>query len=537
MQEIFAQVLSHGLGVWRHKWVALGMAWIIALGGWAFVWKMPEAYVATARVYVDTNSLLRPLLKNLTISPDVNQRIAMLSQTLLSRPNLQKLARMTDLDLLATTESAQERLIQRLEETITLEGSRRNASLYTISVTDPDRETARRIVQALITVFIETSLSDKREDSSSTQSFLQRQIAESEKRLVEAESRLAAFKQSNVNVLPGGVVAQSGVQDLRQAANLSDTSIPGQNYTPVMTLSSSDFYSRLQQAQSELRQAQLQLREVENRRSELQRQINGEIPMADVRLPIDDRIQSLFVQIDSLLTRYTERHPEVVRLQALIAELEAQRDAELLGLRNQAGQGSVALASSPIYQGMRSMLASTEAEAAELRVRVAEYSSRVDDLAGKVNLIPAIEAQLKQLDRDYGVIAQQHQQLLARRESARLSEDVEASGDVTFRVVDPPFVPLKPTKPNKILLNVGVFLGAIGGGVGAALLLALTYPIVTDARMLAKITALPLLGSVSWNRTSAEKVADRWRLARFGACGTVLLLTFAGLLVVPVIIS
>ena len=202
--------------------------------------------------------MLRPLLKNLTINPDVNQRIAMLSQTLLSRPTLQKLARMTDMDLLATTEAAQELMIKNLEESITLSGDRRNGSLYTIWVPNQNRETARRIVQALITVFIEASLSDKREDSSGAQSFLQRQIAESEKRLVEAEGRLAAFKQSNVNVLPGGVVVQSGVQDLRQAPNIagSNTSTQGQNYSPVMTFSTSDYYSRLQQAQGELSQAQ-----------------------------------------------------------------------------------------------------------------------------------------------------------------------------------------------------------------------------------------------------------------------------------------
>ena len=508
MQDIFAQLVSYILGVWRHRWIALGLAWVIALTGWAYVWQLPEAYVASARMHVDTNSVLRPLMRGLTITPDINQRIQLMSQTLLSRPNLEKLARMTDLDLRATTDTQKEALIKRLQGSISLYGSRGNSSLYSISVTDRDRETARRIAQALITIFIETSMSDKRQDSSGAQSFLQEQIAESDARLVEAEERLALFKQRNVDVLPG----QGG-----------------------------DYYARLQSARNDLAQAQLQLREVENRRRELQRQIEGEDPVFIAggssginQSPIDARIQSLQVQMDSLLARYTSRHPEVMRLQGLIEELESEREAEYARMQSQPASRFSGLADSPVYQGMRSMLAQTEAQVAELRVRVAEYERRVEELMQRVNQIPEVEAQLKQLDRDYSVIARQHQQMLERRESARLAGDVESTGgEVTFRVIDPPFVPRNPSEPNKLLLNAGVLIVAIGSGVGAALLLALVHPIVTDARMLAHSTGLPLLGTVTWNKTREEKQNALWRLAGFVACSGALLVTFAGFLVVP----
>lgn len=508
MQDVFAQLVSYVLGVWRHRWLALATAWVLALTGWAYVWQMPESYVATARMHVDTNSVLRPLMRGLTITPDIDQRIQMMSQTLLSRPNMERLARMTDLDLGATTEVEKEALIKRMQESIGLSGSRGNTSLYTISVTDPDRETARRVAQALITVFIENSMSDKREDSSDAQSFLQQQIAESEQRLVEAERRLAMFKQQNVDVLPGG---------------------------------GGDYYSRLQETRGALQQAQLQLREVENRRRELQRQIEGEDPVfiaggstGTAQSPLDARVQSLQLQMDGLLARYTAKHPEVVRLRGLIEELEAERQAEYARMREQPGASFSGLASSPVYQGMRSMLAQTEAEAAELRVRVAEFERRADELAAKVNQIPEVEAELKQLNRDYDVIARQHQQMLERRESARLSGDVESTGgEVSFRVIDPPFVPRKPSKPNKLLLNAGVLIVALGAGVGVALLLTLVHPIVTDARMLAHSTGLPLLGTVTWNKSPEEKRSSLWRLAGFAVCGGALLVAFAGVLIAP----
>ena len=190
--------VSGDIAGWR-----LAVAWVVAIAGWIWVWQLPEAYVATARVYVDTNSVLRPLLRGLAIQPNIDQRINMMSRTLLSRPNLEKLMRMTDLDLQVNTEAQKNKMLAELGEAISLAGSRDNPSLYSISVEDPDRDTAKRIAQSLITVFIESSLSGKREDSSGAQDFLDEQIAEYEERLVAAENRLALFKQENVDVLPG----------------------------------------------------------------------------------------------------------------------------------------------------------------------------------------------------------------------------------------------------------------------------------------------------------------------------------------------
>ena len=203
MQELLAQVFTYMWAVWRRRWVALAVTWVVAIAGWLWVWQMPEAYVASARVYVDTNSILRPLLRGLTVQPDIQQRVSMMSQTLLSRPNLEKLMRMTDLDLEANTETQKNKILGDLSEAISLTGDRRNPSLYSIRVQDPDRDTARRVAQSLITVFIESSLGSKRAESSGAQSFLEEQIAEYEERLVAAENRLARFKQENVDVLQG----------------------------------------------------------------------------------------------------------------------------------------------------------------------------------------------------------------------------------------------------------------------------------------------------------------------------------------------
>jgi polysaccharide chain length determinant protein (PEP-CTERM system associated) len=505
MQELLAQLFTYLWGVWRFRWMALLVAWSISVGGWIAVSQLPDAYSASARIYVDSNTVLGPLLKGLTIQPNIEQRISLMSKTLLSRPNLEKLMRMADLDLQVRSDLETEMFMTKLRESISLSGERGNASLYSIRYVNEDRDTAKRIVQALITVFIESSLGDKREDSTDAQSFLDQQIADYEVRLVDAENRLADFKQRYVGTLPG----ETG-----------------------------GYYQRLAEAQNQQQAAMLQLKSLENRRDELKSQLSGDEPVFlssgvdEFRTsfsPLDQRIQSLQAARDSLLTRYTERYPEVIQITRLLEQLEAEREQEAgLSVVESSG-GAMALTSSPAYQDMRTMLGETEANIAGLTVVVEEYTRRVAELKSKVDNIPNIETELLQLDRDYQVVVKQHQELLARRESAMISQRVEQNAnDVTFRVVDPPFVPLKPSEPNKLLLHAGVLVVSLGVGVALALLLSLLRPVFVDPRSLAIATGMPLLGIVTNFRTPKERRTAFIGKIVFSFLSLCLILVFAG---------
>ncbi len=227
-------------------WRLPSLGWFPS-AGWIWVWQLPESYVASARVYVDTNSLLEPLMAGLTIQPESVDRIGLLSRTLLSRPNLEKLMRMTDLDLQVTTSEERDKMLSDLMQAISLSGGQIDRSLYSISVQDPDRETARRIAQALITVFIESSLSGKREDSSGSLEFVDAQIKEDEARLIESQNLIANYKQEHFRSFG----------------------------------SAGDYYKNLTNERAKLAQARLMLKEEQNREVELLRQVEGEDPLYD----------------------------------------------------------------------------------------------------------------------------------------------------------------------------------------------------------------------------------------------------------------
>ena len=125
-----------------------------------------------------------------------------------------------------------------------------------------------------------------------------------------------------------------------------------------------------------------------------------------------------------------------------------------------------------------------------------------------------------------------------RRERARLSQDVENNAsDVTFRVIDPPFVPQKPSEPNKTVLNSMVLFAAIGAGAAVALLVALLRPIVVDARMLSEATGLPLLGVVTLNKDKKHKRYDALRFGVFASCAFLLVMVYGGVLFAPEILA
>ena len=498
MTELIAQIIAYARGIWRYRWFIFLLAWPLSLAGWIYVSKMPDEYKAEARVYVDTQTLLRPLLRGLAVQMDLRGQIQMMTKTLLSRPNMEKVARMADLDLNTKTDEEFNELISNLMGDIELSGGRRD-NLYTISYSHPEPQKAKQVVQAVLTVFVENTLGDKRRDSDSAQRFLEQQIKEYEARLFEAEERLKEFKRKNVGLMP------------------SD----GSNY-----------YARLQEVAAELNNVELLKREAERRRDELQRQlveatddleeeflvVPPEPAMNAPKQAVDARIQALQAKLDELLLNYTENHPDVIAIRRTIKELENRKQVtQQATVESDIVPG---VSQNPVVQQLKLALGEAEANVAALDVRVQEYKARYAKIQKLVDTIPAVEAELKRLNRDYEVTKKNYEQLLQRRESAKLAEEAEQSAEnVKFRVVDPPFVDSEPSAPNRPLLLSAVFGLSLAVGVGLAFLLSQINPVVDSVQTLRRVAQLPVLGSVSRILTRQQIIKRRIEVALFASVG------------------
>ena len=506
MQELIAQVLIQARNAWRFRWYAVACAWALALAGWIYALSQPDVYEARARVFVDTDSVLRPLLSGLAVDTNVQNRVAMMSQVIMSRPNLEKVARETDLYLRAPTQEAFARMVDDLPARISLQGGRENT--YTLRYSDTDPAMAQRIVQTLLDAFVEDTLGVKRADTDTAQEFLTQQIREYEARLREAEDSLARFKKENVGLLPG----ETG-----------------------------DYYTRLQTAQTKLDDLRSQSRLVEERRNELQKQIDGEVPTFGLfdsdsasGGATDSRVAEYRRQLDQLLLQYTDKHPKVIALKETIANIEAQAAADATKKRatqplpkNPQEAMARALDINPVYQSLRVELSKAQVEAAELREQIAEQQAAVSNLHTKVDTIPQIEAELKRLNRDYEVNRAQHQALLQRLESARLSESAEASTEnVKFRIIEPAVRPLIPTGPKRGLYMTAALVGALGAGLALAIVLGQLKPVFLSRAMLKDITGLPVLGTISFQEPKSQRGFLRSQPVLVGAAFAGLLLAY-----------
>jgi polysaccharide chain length determinant protein (PEP-CTERM system associated) len=490
MRELYELLLTYVGGVWRYRWYALLLAWLVCIVGWGVIYQLPDQFRAAAKMHVDTQSMLDPLLRGLTVSTNTSQRVQLVTRTLLARPNLEKLARMTDLDLGATTPEAMEGLLDELGDSIEISTARQK-DIYTISYPHREPQVAKRVVQSLLTIFVESTLGEGRQDTDSAQEFVEQQIRDYEAKLQAAERKLAEFKRKNVGQMPG---------------------------------STEGYYGRLQAANAELNQAQLSLREAENQRKQIKQQLEDDEDsymlysefMPDTGSALDIRIQGLTERMDELLLRYTEKHPDVVEIRRLLEELEEQR-LEEQALMDDLDMGP---ADNPVYQQMKMQLAQADATVASMRTRVSEYERRVEHLQEMVNTIPLIEAEFKQLNRDYNVNQKNYQQLLSRREAANMAEQAEMSGDqVKFRAVEPPRVPLSASEPNRPLLMTGVLLVALAAGVGLGLLLYLLRPTVDNPRTVMQVLGKPVLGVISMIHGEGWGRQQRTAMVAFSVAG------------------
>lgn len=500
MEELLSQLQALVKGVSKYRWYAMAIAWVVTLAGGVAVITLPDTYQSSARVFVDTQSVLKPLLSGMTSVPNVEQQVSIMSRTLLSRPNIERVIRMVDLDIKTGTAKDKEKLIDELISHIKINGTIQN-DIYTISYTGESPRLTKDVVQSLLTIFVEGSFGGKKNDSAKAIQFIDEQIKAYEDKLAAAENALKDFKLKHMGLLP------------RQG---------------------SDYGSKLFEMSDQLNQARLELREAEQARDAIKRQISGDdtgatpATIAVANPEIDERIQLQHKNLDTLRMQYTEQHPDIVSTKRLIAQLEARKVEE--GKIKKVG-GDPGANYSPMLQQLKVSLSTAEARTASMRARVDEYASRVARLKEMSMAAPEVETQLAQLNRDYQINKENYEKLVASREAAKLSGELSATTEMmTFRVVDPPTLPLRPTGPKRAMLFAGLLAAALAAGIAVAFLLSKIRPTFLSQNELRNETGLPILGTVTMIWTEQEKQRRKKRLYAFGLSFASLIVMYGGVM-------
>jgi polysaccharide chain length determinant protein (PEP-CTERM system associated) len=470
--------------MWQRRWIGLAIAWLAAIIGTVIVFRLPDKYEASARVYVDTQSLLQPLMAGMTMSPDAGGQVAVLSRLLLSRPNLEKIIRKSDLDTSAARNATE--LVDMAAASLTIARAGSGDNLYTIAFRYPDGRKARDVVEAALSTFIEQSLGQTRGGTDSARKFIDEQIKDYEGKLRESEARMQAFRLKYMGLL----------------------GTSGQGYVAQMGA-----------VLEQIKDGRIDLRVAEQTRDGIRQQLEEQTrrgPGASKRRTAitvpeyDGRINDLKRQLDELLRKYTELHPEVVQIKRLLGQLEEERKQEFEA-RSKAAEDDPGnpLAGDPVAQQLKVALNDAEANVTTIRARLAEYEARYNQLRSSAETLPKIDMELTQLDRDYGMLKRQYESLTLKRETANLTGKLEDAGVAEFRIIDPPRVTPNPVAPNRLLLLGGVVAISLLAGLAASWLVSQVRPTFHDGRTLREMAQRPLLGLVSSLPTQGLRVVRR----------------------------
>ena len=527
MNEVYAKFVSYLISIWRRRWYVVAISWFLCGAGWTFVASMPDKYESRARIYVDVDTMLGPLMRGLAVQTNLFQQIDVMHRTLLSRPNIEKVILMTDLDLTVHTDVAKEVLIKGLRNRIKLRQQGQN--LFNVRYTDADPVMAKRVVQAVLQIFVEGNLGASRKDMDSARRFLDDQIRDYEARLVQAEERLAEFKRKNMGFLPGGGNYYSRMQEMR-----------------ARIATSTGLIAEAVSVRDELRQQLANIpeyQEVEYIGASLSGASAGQGlgPAGDKQV----RILEIESAIEELLTRYTRKHPDVVaaqrRLDGLKKQFEAENAAFLqtpdpaLDIPSADGEAGADnprrnLIPNPVHEQIKLQIVQQEASIAAIKRRLATEREEVEKWSRMAGLVPKVEAELTRLDRDYAIVKKNYEALRARKESAKLAQDLETKAQkVQFRVIDPPTVPITPIGPNRPLFLTIVLLAGIAGGIGFAFMLVQINSTFSNLQELKAKFTLPVLGGISAIMSTRERRRQTREHTGFAFVAVSLIIAFGSL--------
>lgn len=512
IQEILVQLREHLRGTWRFRWVAFGVATVICVLAWALILRLPDRYQAVARVFVDSQTMLGEATRGLTLGANIETQINRVRQMMLSGPQLMRVGEETGLFEDSPSEADKLRRVGELQQQIIIQGAGTggSGSIYVISYQNPDRALALRVVEKLLTAFVEGTRTGKRTDSAQAQEFLVAQIAETEKRLSESELRLAQFKKQYVGLMPG---------------------------------SQGDYFTRLQNEMTALQKVESELNLAMQERATMQRQLNGQQPFIAGDQPgaqsaalassaTSQRLREAEARREELLLRYTERHPEVIGLQETIDDLKRRQAEELAAARrgDSGAASSAGLSSNPVYQRILLDFNQNEVRISSLQADAANRRAEVARLRALVDTAPGVEAEYAQLNRDYRVVQERHESLLRQLERTRLGEVAEEEGAVQFEEMDPPTASFDPVAPKRAPLVVAALIVALGAGGGLAFLLHLLKPVYHTSSALEAATGLPVIGVVPKTWIDQHRNAFRRDVIRYAVAVGCLFVT-AGVVV------
>jgi polysaccharide chain length determinant protein (PEP-CTERM system associated) len=444
-------------------------------------YSLPDIYEAKSAVLIETN-VIKNLIKDIAVTPSMEERLRVISYTMTSRNLLLKVIEKMGFDLKTMSNEDVEVLVKGFQDNTTIKSTSK-MDLFSVSFRHRDPELAKDYVNSLIGVYIEGNISDKREEAYGASRFLSEQIRFFKDKLDNAELKIVRFRKDK------------GV---------------------IVAIDERDVVGEIKTAQEKLEDLKIKMKELGAKEEMIRKKIKEEDPYAIAILGKKGRgVQGMSVVLQSrlneLLMKYTEVHPDVLRVKEEIEALKAQgkdgNASRMIGDMENEEAGMSTL--NPIYQQLKEEQARTGLELAAIAAKEKHFNSLIDSKKAYLRNMPDEKKKLIDLEREKDTYMTIYEDLVQRLGRSEVSKQMEVQDKAaTFKIVDPAILPVEPVSPNRLrLLLLGIFAG-LAGGFGVVVLLDHTDNSVKNLETI-KTFDMPLLAIIPNMQNSEETMKKR----------------------------
>jgi polysaccharide chain length determinant protein (PEP-CTERM system associated) len=435
--------------VLRRRWFILTPLCLALVCGIYVATTLPRIYKAQTLILIEPQRVPQNYVQPL-VSEEANDRINTLSQQIMSRTNLEKI--ITDFNLFSGPENAQmydEDKIRNLSNRINVSVTRdrkRGADAFSISFKGREPRKVMQVTNALANSFIDENLKVRESRALGTSDFLDAELDSMRNKLEQVEEGIKEYRKNFMGELPEQLDTNLRILD------------------------------RLQDNLNERKQS---IRSAKTRLADLNSQVALRPQQVVVIGPGDQRpnpndgsasLEELQAQLDTLSARYTQKHPDIMRLKKLIAERESKQAAIFEQNRNNKAKPDVPVA--PMSPQLRLQISEVQRDIQLTQTEIETLNNQILFYQKRVENTPKREQELLSLRRDYQNIQGSYDSLLKRKLEADIAVNMERKqkGE-QFRILDPARLPQKPVSPDLKKIFLMAVAGGLGIGGGIAFLL------------------------------------------------------------------
>jgi polysaccharide chain length determinant protein (PEP-CTERM system associated) len=426
----FKEIFRYLRALYRFRLLAavIALAVMTVIGAYSFT--LPRQYSADTTVFIERN-VIDNLVRGIAVSPDINDRIRVLRYAILSRDLVTKTLEDVGSNIFTKTDAEQQQYVSRLIERINLRI--RGNELFIVSLVDRDPKFAQQFVNTLVGKYVEENISATRDETYGANRFLQEQIETFKEKLEDAEDKIIDFRKKN------GVYFS--VDENATLANI-------------------------RQIEEQIEEIELSQETLAARKRQIREQIRSIPETIDMVTESGKggRLTEMEARLATLLLRYTDNYPEVIRLRSEIESLKQQLSEPR---EVKTDSDSTRLTSmNPLYQDLQGQLFEIDAELSSLAARKLNYQRTIAKREKELQDVPTARKELGILVQERDSIREIYNDLLGRMSQSEVSKQMEISNKTaTFRIVDPAVLPKVPVSPNMLKM----FLLAVAGGIGCAI--------------------------------------------------------------------